>query len=88
MPLLERWKFEVFGELCNVASCSGRIVAGDDSMPFVLPILHNEAGAVFVDTVLFGADKVSVIFSFTRSYFMVDARIPSAYVLFLTRART
>ena len=61
----------------------GRIVAASGCMPFVLPILHNEAGAVYVDTVLFGADKVSVLFSFTRSYFLVDARIPSQYVLFL-----
>jgi isocitrate dehydrogenase kinase/phosphatase len=61
----------------------GRIVTGKGSMPFVLPILHNEAGGVFVDTVLFGSDKVSVLFSFTRSYFLVDASIPSQYVLFL-----
>jgi len=61
----------------------GRIVSGEESMPFVLPVLHNENGAVYVDTVLFGADKLSVVFSFTRSYFLVDARIPSAYVLFL-----
>ena len=61
----------------------GRIVSGGHSMPFVLPILHNEAGAVYVDTVLFGSDKVSVLFSFTRSYFLVDASIPSQYVLFL-----
>jgi isocitrate dehydrogenase kinase/phosphatase len=61
----------------------GRIVSGEDTMPFVLPVLHNEKGAVYVDTVLFGADKVSVVFSFTRSYFLVDASIPSAYVLFL-----
>ena len=52
-------------------------------MPYVLPILHNEQGAVYVDTVLFGSDKVSVLFSFTRSYFLVDASIPSQYVLFL-----
>ena len=61
----------------------GRIVSGSDSMPFVLPILHSEAGSVYVDTVLFGSDKVSVLFSFTRSYFLVDASIPSQYVLFL-----
>ncbi|MCB1855688.1 MAG: bifunctional isocitrate dehydrogenase kinase/phosphatase [Halieaceae bacterium] len=61
----------------------GRFVTDQSSMPFVLPILHNEAGAVFVDTVLFGSDKVSVLFSFTRSYFLVDASIPSQYVLFL-----
>lgn len=61
----------------------GRILSAQRSMPFVLPILHNERGAVYVDTVLFGADRVSVVFSFTRSYFMVDATIPSQYVLFL-----
>ena len=61
----------------------GRIISGKDSMPFVLPILHSGAGSVYVDTVLFGPDKVSVLFSFTRSYFLVDASIPSQYVLFL-----
>lgn len=61
----------------------GRIVSGADSMPFVLPLLKNESGDIYVDTVLFGSDKVSVIFSFTRSYFMVDATIPAQYVLFL-----
>ena len=61
----------------------GRIVSGAGSMPFVLPLLKNEVGDIYVDTVLFGADKVSVIFSFTRSYFMVDATIPSQYILFL-----
>ncbi len=61
----------------------GRIVAGADSMPFVLPVLHNDNQQVYVDTILFGSDKVSVLFSFTRSYFLVDASIPSQYVLFL-----
>lgn len=63
----------------------GRILSPQRGMPFVLPILHNERGAVYVDTVLFGADQVSVVFSFTRSYFMVDATIPSQYVLFLNK---
>ena len=61
----------------------GRIAAGSDSMPLVFPIQQNESGEVYVDTVLFGADKCSVLFSFTRAYFMVDASIPSQYVLFL-----
>ncbi|MCB1698159.1 MAG: bifunctional isocitrate dehydrogenase kinase/phosphatase [Halioglobus sp.] len=61
----------------------GRIVTGSNSIPFILPILNNEVGGVYVDTVLFGSDKVSVLFSFTRSYFLVDASIPSQYVLFL-----
>ena len=61
----------------------GSIHNGKDVMPFVLPVLHNDDSAVYIDTVLFGADKLSVVFSFTRSYFMVDASIPSQYVLFL-----
>ncbi|MDB4476398.1 bifunctional isocitrate dehydrogenase kinase/phosphatase [bacterium] len=63
----------------------GRLLSGQDSMPFVLPLLHNERGGVYVDTVLFGSNRVSVVFSFTRTYFMVDATIPSQYVLFLAK---
>jgi isocitrate dehydrogenase kinase/phosphatase len=50
------------------------------------PLLHNDSArspAVYVDAFLFGPDQVSLLFSFTRSYFMVDASIPSQYVLFL-----
>ena len=61
----------------------GKIVSGRESMPFVLPLLRTDEGRAYVDTVLFGSDRVSVIFSFTRSYFMVDAAVPSQYVLFL-----
>jgi isocitrate dehydrogenase kinase/phosphatase len=61
----------------------GRFVTGDDSMPFVVPLLHSENHEIYIDTVLFGSDRVSVIFSFTRSYFMVDASVPSKYVRFL-----
>ncbi len=61
----------------------GRILSGGQTMPIVVPVLHNEAGAVYVDTILFGSDMVSVLFSFTRSYFLVDAAIPAQWVLFL-----
>lgn len=61
----------------------GRVLSGGESMPFVLPILHGENGGVYIDTILFGADRVSVVFSFTRAYFLVDASTPSQYVLFL-----
>ena len=61
----------------------GRIVTDGEMQPFVFPILHNEKGGVYVDTVLFSPDDVSKLFSFTRSYFMVDASVPSQYVGFL-----
>ena len=61
----------------------GRIVADGEMLPFVFPLLNNEQGGVYVDTVLFSPDDVSKLFSFTRSYFMVDASVPSQYVGFL-----
>lgn len=61
----------------------GRFVVDDDMLPFVFPILNNEQGGVYIDTVLFSPDDVSKLFSFTRSYFMVDASVPSQYVGFL-----
>lgn len=61
----------------------GRVVNGNRSFPFVLCILHNEHNAVYVDTALLDPDDISIVFSFTRSYFMVDASIPSEYVAFL-----
>ncbi|HCS28980.1 MAG TPA: bifunctional isocitrate dehydrogenase kinase/phosphatase [Spongiibacteraceae bacterium] len=61
----------------------GRVVCGDISLPFVLPIQNNGSGAVYVDALLNEADDISIVFSFSRSYFMVDASIPSEYVAFL-----
>ncbi|MDT8427573.1 MAG: bifunctional isocitrate dehydrogenase kinase/phosphatase [Pseudomonadales bacterium] len=61
----------------------GRIVSGSTHCPFILPILNNEQGAVYVDTVLHDPDDISIVFSFSRTYFMVDASTPSAYIKFL-----
>lgn len=61
----------------------GRFVSGDTSLPFILPILNNEQGGVYVDTLLHDPDDISIVFSFSRSYFMVDASTPSAYIEFL-----
>ena len=63
----------------------GRIVSGDFTMPFVLPILHSENNSIFVDTVLSDPDDISILFSFSRSYFMVDTSVPSEYIAFLHR---
>jgi isocitrate dehydrogenase kinase/phosphatase len=67
----------------------GRAVHGDNYIPIVLPLLHNESAdpdkrGIFVDSVIVEPDDVSIIFSFTRSYFMVDAPIPSRFVRFLS----
>ena len=60
----------------------GRIRNGDQVMPLTLA-LHHQAGGIVVDAVLLSADEVSIIFSFTRSYFHVEVHRPRDLVMFL-----
>lgn len=60
----------------------GRIVNGDEQVPFVVPVLHDDRGLV-LDAVILDEEQISVLFSLTRAYFMVDMEVPSAYVEFL-----
>jgi isocitrate dehydrogenase kinase/phosphatase len=60
----------------------GRIVRAEKSLPFVLALV-NPDGRVAVDAVLLDEDEVSVVFSFTRSYFHVDVEAPAGIVRFL-----
>jgi isocitrate dehydrogenase kinase/phosphatase len=45
--------------------------------------VHNEAGQLYLDAVLFDVSDISIVFSFTRAYFMVYTDQPSQYVAFL-----
>jgi isocitrate dehydrogenase kinase/phosphatase len=60
----------------------GRIRAGQEIIPLVLPLLHAERGIV-VDAVLMTSDEASVVFGFSWTYFRVDAPRPRALVDFL-----
>ncbi len=60
----------------------GRVRGGNRIMPLVLAFTHGHAG-VQVDAVLLKESDVSIVFSFTRSYFHVDARRPSDVIQFL-----
>lgn len=60
----------------------GRISFVGGDIPFVIPVLnHNKR--VYVDTAISNQDQVSIIFSFTRAYFMVNVDAPSEFVSFL-----
>jgi isocitrate dehydrogenase kinase/phosphatase len=61
----------------------GKIINGFQETPIALPILHDAAGALVIDTVLHTEDDLLMLFSYARAYFMVDMRVPSAYVQFL-----
>lgn len=61
----------------------GKLVNGNQSFGFVIPVLHNRSGQLFLDTVLTDTGLIILLFSFTRAYFQVDMEVPSAYVKFL-----
>ena len=63
----------------------GRAVNGPEVMPFVIPVLNNERGCVYVDTLLMDGDDIANLFSFARAYFMVETNTPAAVVHFLNR---
>ncbi len=60
----------------------GRMYSERQIIPFVLPLLHGSQG-IFVDALLLDDRDVSSIFSYNRSYFLVDVDIASEMVDFL-----
>ena len=60
----------------------GRIRSGARTIPLVLALRHPPEGIV-IDAVLMDADDVSIVFSYTRSYFHVEAEYPHETIEFL-----
>jgi len=60
----------------------GRLYSGSHVLPLVIAVLHPPGGAV-IDAVLLTEDQVSILFSFTRSYFHVDTDRPHDLIRFL-----
>ncbi len=60
----------------------GRLCLRDGTVPLVLALVHGDEG-VRIDAVLTTADEVSIVFSFTRSYFHVELESPRPMVAFL-----
>jgi isocitrate dehydrogenase kinase/phosphatase len=60
----------------------GRIAGRDFVMPLVIA-LKNSDGGVLVDAVMLAEEDVSIVFSFTRSYFHVDLEHVAEAVVFL-----
>jgi isocitrate dehydrogenase kinase/phosphatase len=61
----------------------GRIRYAHSFWPLALPLLLDEQGRVYIDTLICDEDELSVMFSFTRAYFMVYEEHPHALVDFL-----
>jgi isocitrate dehydrogenase kinase/phosphatase len=82
-PLIDRAEMLTFVHYRGKgAYLVGRIFNGSDFFPLVLALLNTPKGIV-VDAVILSENEVSVLFSFTRSYFHVDVERPNELVSFL-----
>ncbi len=61
----------------------GKAINGATEYPFTIPVLHDENGRLYLDTILLDAWRIGLLFSLSRAYFMVDMEVPSGYVQFL-----
>lgn len=61
----------------------GRVVTPDGQQPFIIPLLHDEDQGIYVDTLITDPQQMTIIFGFSRAYFMVEMTVPSALVHFL-----
>ncbi len=61
-----------------------RLHSGSHTIPLVMAFTHDDLG-VAIDAVLTQEHEVSILFSFTRSYFLVDVARPYDLVRFLKR---
>ena len=85
-PLEPNYQLQVLSNLFfrnKGAYIVGKVINGPQEFPFVVPILHNRHGELVLDAVLLDHAQITILFSFTRAYFMVDMEVPSAYVQFL-----
>jgi len=61
----------------------GRIRKDGKILPFALALLNPFDTGIIIDAVLLTSNEVSVVFSFTRSYFLVDVENTSGLMRFL-----
>jgi isocitrate dehydrogenase kinase/phosphatase len=61
----------------------GHMLIDNHFFPIAIPI-HNNDKSVYVDTIIWNENDLSVIFSFSRSYFMVETDVPRALVEYLS----
>lgn len=63
----------------------GRVISPEGETPFIVAILNNENGALYIDALLTDEEYMAVVFGFARAYFFVDCQHPYTLVNFLQR---
>ena len=67
----------------KAAYIMGKATNGAQEYPFAVPVLHDDDGKLYLDTILLDPWRIGLLFSLSRAYFMVDMEVPSGYVQFL-----
>ncbi|MBL8491419.1 MAG: bifunctional isocitrate dehydrogenase kinase/phosphatase [Rhodocyclaceae bacterium] len=67
----------------KAAYVMGKAINGAHEYPFTVPVLHNDDGTLYLDTVILDAGRIGMLFSLSRAYFMVDMQVPANFVQFL-----
>jgi isocitrate dehydrogenase kinase/phosphatase len=61
----------------------GRVISPAGETPFIVAVLNNEQGGLYIDALLTEGESMAVVFGFARAYFFVDCQHPHALVDFL-----
>ncbi|PCI63041.1 MAG: bifunctional isocitrate dehydrogenase kinase/phosphatase [Gammaproteobacteria bacterium] len=61
----------------------GRVISPAGETPFIVVILNDEQGHLYIDALLTDEEHMAVVFGFARAYFFVDCQHPFALINFL-----
>ena len=81
------FQIQVLGSLFfrnKAAYAIARVINGANLYPVIVPLLQDDHGRLYVDTLLLDPISVGRVLSLGRAYVMVDMEVPSAYVEFLS----
>lgn len=82
----EDYRIDIINSLffrSKAAYIVGRIVSAYGDQVFAIPILNNERGSLYLDTLVLDVGQMNTLFGFARAYFMVETESPGALVDFL-----
>lgn len=83
---LEQLQFDILDHVFyrnKGAYIIGRVVSPAGETPFIVAILNDEQGHLYIDTLLIDEEHMAVVFGFARAYFFVDCQHPYVLVNFL-----
>ena len=61
----------------------GRVISPGGETPFIVCVLNNEEGGLYIDALITDTEEMAVVFGFARAYFFVDCQHPHAMINFL-----